>query len=56
MDGEGDLGVALGGFDVACDALGMRDMLGKCTNDELRKRLQDSFAGLQRRLKLPRRV
>ena len=56
MDGEGDLGMAPEEVDAAFDALGMRDMLDKCPNDELRKRLQDSFAGLQRRLKLPRRV
>ena len=56
MDGEGDLGMAPEEVDAAFDALGMRDMLDKCPNDELRKRLQGSFAGLQRRLKLPRRV
>ena len=42
--------------DAAFDALGVDDMLGKCENGALRKRLQGSIEGLRTQLKRPRRV
>ena len=56
MEGEGDLDLAPEEVDAAFDALGMHDMLAKRGNDEIRKRLQNSIAGLRQRLKMPRRV
>ena len=42
--------------DAVFDALGVDDMLGKCENEGLRKRLQGSIDGIRMQLKRPRRV
>ena len=53
---ETEDGIAADQVDAAFDALGVDDMLGKCENEFLRKRLQGSIEGLRTQLKRPRRV
>ena len=51
-----ELGMEADQVDAAFDALGVDDMLGKCDDEALRKRLQGSIEGLRTQLKRPRRV
>ena len=42
--------------DAAFDTLDTHDMLAKCPNEEIRKRLRGSIVGLREWLKISRRV